>query len=212
MLGWLSNELTLTPMKSGSNHKIFSMSATFFTSNTNEGFVNKSTMLSSHRSVINHEGYEKLNIVLFWAYCTSKKKTFSLNGAFKTTGLLHVRIHPIVRLLILIVKHCVCLHVVHVLLVTTPYHEMDPPAPKHLGGKSRCCHSTASSVNAQVLQWSWHCFPWFSHKAQYLDLQWVVIYSFAHDNGPASSGVHTSGPYLFNLATRIFWETMLKPC
>lgn len=57
---------------------------------------------------------------------------FSSNGAFKTTELLHVKIHPIVTLFILIVKYCACLHVVYLVLMTTPYHGMDLPAPQLL--------------------------------------------------------------------------------
>lgn len=146
-------------MRSECNHKVFSISATFFTASPvrltkdlqNSEQVN--TLLHSHRRIINHEGYKKLNIIRFWAYCTPTKKMFSLNVAFKTMGLLHVKIHPILMLFILIVKFHACLHVVYLTLKTTPCHRMDTPAPQHLGCKNRCCHSTASSVNGQLLQW-----------------------------------------------------------
>lgn len=132
---------------------------------------------------------------------------FSSNGAFKTTGLLHAKIHPIVMLFILIVKYCACLYVVYLLMMTTPCHGMDPPALQHLGGTSRCCHSTASTVNGQLLQSSWQmglkALISLVLKAQHPDLLRVVIYSILPMTGPASSGVYTSGPYLSNLATRI---------
>ncbi|CAM9635414.1 unnamed protein product, partial [Bubo scandiacus] len=65
---------------------------------------------------------------------------FSSNGAFKTTGLLHVKIHPIVLLFILIDKYYARLHVVYLLLMTVPCHGMDAPAPQHLGGKNMLPH------------------------------------------------------------------------
>lgn len=106
---------------------------------------------------------------------------FSSNGAFKTTGLLHAKIHPIVMLFILIVKYCACLYVVYLLMMTTPCHGMDPPALQHLGGTSRCCYSTASTVNGQLLQSSWQmglkALISLVLKAQHPDLLWVVIYS-----------------------------------
>jgi len=88
-----------------------------------------------------------------------------------------VKTHPILMLSILIVKYCACLHVVYLLLTTTPCHRMDPPAPQHLGGQSRCCHISEWPVAVMELTDGCKSTNLLgSHEAQHPDVLWDVIY------------------------------------
>lgn len=127
-----------------------------------------------------------------------------------------MKIHPIVMLFILTVKYRACLHAVYLLLMTTPCHRMGPPAPQLLGGTSRCCHSTAPSVDGQLLRWSWQMgvkalvFFVLTQIPAFRSVMGCHSLCLAHDSGTASCGVHTSGPYLSNLAMRNHGETLLN--